>query len=149
MFLGLRLPNHIHGIVIISGKELQCEDTRDKTPCKDVHRQKEGGQELNVHTSKARGPNAMSALSPHRGTLSVIIRTFKAAVTTECRDRGFVQFAWLPRFYEHIIRDGEDLDRIREYILENPINWRNDDSFPGNIRMDKGHREKGDWSALD
>ena len=92
------------------------------SPRKNVHRHEDGGQELNVHTSKARGSSAMSALSPQMGILSVIIRTFKAAVTTECRAGGFGQFAWLPRFYEHVISDGNALDRIREYVLENPMN---------------------------
>ncbi len=91
----------------------------------------------------------MSRLSPPKGTLSVIVRTFKAAVTTICRQKGITESKWLPRFYEHIIRDGEDLDRIREYILDNPANWTGDENFPGNIKMDPLHRGNRDWSALD
>jgi len=91
----------------------------------------------------------MSSISPCRGTLSVIIRTYKAAVTTLCRESGHGEFKWHPRFYDHIIRDGKDLDRIRKYILDNPANWANDEHFPGNIRMDKIHSDGENWSALD
>jgi hypothetical protein len=62
--------------------------------------------------------------------LSIVIRTYKAAVTTECRDKGYSEFCWQSRFYDHIIRDGKDLDRIRDYIIENPIKWYLDENNP-------------------
>ena len=34
---------------------------------------------------------------------------------------------WQRNFYEHVVRDEEDLERIREYILNNPINWDTDE----------------------
>ena len=36
---------------------------------------------------------------------------------------------WQRNYYEHIIRDEEDLNRIREYILNNPVNWINDEEY--------------------
>jgi len=30
---------------------------------------------------------------------------------------------WQKSFYDHIIRGGNDLQRIQEYILQNPLNW--------------------------
>jgi hypothetical protein len=56
---------------------------------------------------------------------------------------------WHRGYYEHVIRDGRDLDRIRKYILENPLNWNSDDEHPRNIRMDCVHNSAEDWSALD
>jgi len=35
----------------------------------------------------------------------------------------FERRLWQPRFHDHIIRDGEDLDRHRRYIHENPLRW--------------------------
>jgi REP element-mobilizing transposase RayT len=35
-------------------------------------------------------------------------------------------FAWQPRFHDHIIRDEESFDRIRQYIANNPLNWKED-----------------------
>ncbi len=34
---------------------------------------------------------------------------------------------WQRDFYEHIIRDEADLNRIREYILHNPARWSEDE----------------------
>jgi REP element-mobilizing transposase RayT len=106
------IPNHFHGIVVITG--------RDLIKCRDVHGSTALTMRLNVPTR----------LSPQRGTLSVIIRTCKAAVTTECCKNGFPDFQWQSRFYDHIILDGKDLDRIREYIANNPINWYLDERNP-------------------
>jgi REP element-mobilizing transposase RayT len=30
---------------------------------------------------------------------------------------------WQRNYYEHIIRDEESLNRIRQYILDNPARW--------------------------
>ena len=107
--LGLRLPNHVHGIVII--EESLVRTRHAVSPRKDVSVvSSRKDVQLNVHTKLDPSGNVqarkaadnMSAISPQRGSLSVIVRTFKAAVTTECRRQGFEKFEWLPRFYEHI-----------------------------------------------
>ncbi len=38
---------------------------------------------------------------------------------------------WQRNYYEHIIRDEDDLNRIREYIISNPMNWEKDELFNG------------------
>ena len=37
---------------------------------------------------------------------------------------------WQRNYYEHLIRDEYELNRIREYIIENPQKWDNDDENP-------------------
>jgi len=39
----------------------------------------------------------------------------------------FVGRLWQRNDYEHIIRDARELERIREYILNNPANWATDE----------------------
>jgi REP element-mobilizing transposase RayT len=34
---------------------------------------------------------------------------------------------WHRNYYEHIIRDDEDLERVRWYIAENPGRWLDED----------------------
>ena len=34
---------------------------------------------------------------------------------------------WQLRFYDHVIRNDKDLNRIRDYIKSNPLNWNNDE----------------------
>ena len=41
---------------------------------------------------------------------------------------------WHRGFYEHIVRNDADLDRIRQYIAENPIRWALDEENPARSR---------------
>ena len=67
----------------------------------------------------------MADISPKPGSLSVIVRSYKSAVTKHAHRLGF-QFAWQPRFHDHIIRNQDEFERIRQYIINNPKNWNND-----------------------
>ncbi len=60
------------------------------------------------------------------GTIGAIVRGFKIGVTKLCRQNTNVNNVWQRNYYEHIIRDEHDLDRIRIYIHNNPFNWIND-----------------------
>ncbi|MEL6232751.1 MAG: transposase, partial [Cyanobacteria bacterium J06627_3] len=68
----------------------------------------------------------MSAISPKRGSLGAIVRSYKSSVTRHCRQNGYSHFAWQPRFYEHIIRADGSIEYIRRYIVNNPRNWQRD-----------------------
>lgn len=46
---------------------------------------------------------------------------------------------WQRNYYEHIIRDDEDFNRIREYIINNPLQWAEDENNPVNIKCDITH----------
>lgn len=74
-----------------------------------------------------------SNLSPGKGTLSVIIRSYKAAVTQRCNKSGYSHFRWQRNYYERIIRDKKELNGIRNYIRLNPPNWFSDEENPKNI----------------
>jgi hypothetical protein len=37
---------------------------------------------------------------------------------------------WQRNYYEHIIRDDESLNRIRQYIIDNPVRWALDHENP-------------------
>jgi hypothetical protein len=39
---------------------------------------------------------------------------------------------WQRNYYDHIIRDDIELDRVREYIVNNPVNWETDEEYKGN-----------------
>ena len=38
-------------------------------------------------------------------------------------------FAWQRSYYEHIIRDEQSFQRISDYIINNPIKWKEDKFF--------------------
>jgi REP element-mobilizing transposase RayT len=37
---------------------------------------------------------------------------------------------WQRNYFEHVIRNGEDLERVRIYIQENPFRWEDDGENP-------------------
>jgi putative transposase len=63
-------------------------------------------------------------------SIGSIIRSYKASVTRYCRQNGFQKFRWQRNYFEHIIRNEEDLFRIREYIQNNPLQWELDEENP-------------------
>lgn len=57
-------------------------------------------------------------------SISTIIQQLKGKVTKEL---GYS--IWQKLFYEHIIRNEEEYFKIKNYILNNPINWSMDEYF--------------------
>lgn len=55
--------------------------------------------------------------------LSTIIRWYKGRVTFESR-KTHADFAWQSRFYDHIIRNDNEHQRITDYIINNPVKWQ-------------------------
>ena len=67
----------------------------------------------------------------YRNHLSRIIRCFKGRTTYEIHHTlQFPDFAWQPRYYEHIIRNEKSFQKIREYIQFNPLQWAVDEENP-------------------
>lgn len=62
-------------------------------------------------------------------TLGKIVRTLKA-VSTRLIRRHNPNFVWQRNYYEHIIRDEDSLNKIREYITTNPLRWKLDRENP-------------------
>jgi putative transposase len=60
--------------------------------------------------------------------LASVIRGFKAGVKTWATKNN-INFEWQPRFYDHIVRDEDDLNRIKDYIINNPIKWNEDEYY--------------------
>ncbi|MCK5492772.1 MAG: transposase [Candidatus Omnitrophica bacterium] len=55
--------------------------------------------------------------------LSVIIRSFKSAVTKLInQSNNLASFKWQKKFHDHIFCVDESLNNIREYIINNPEN---------------------------
>lgn len=53
--------------------------------------------------------------------LSDQVRSFKLASTRAAWAAGFGGKLWQRSFYDHVIRDQEDLERTIRYVLENPV----------------------------
>ena len=128
------MPDHVHGIVILGNGDL-CGPVQLNRPTANQNlRRPTAIPNPRAHIIPSPHPtqppnsmqDIMSAISPAKGTLSVIIRTYKAAVTTWARRNGHPEFAWQSLFYDHVIRSKSDIERIRNYIQLNPAKWNLD-----------------------
>ena len=101
------MPNHFHGILYLS----------------DIRR----GTARRAPTSEYFG-------RPVPGSLPTIIRAFKSATTQRINQWRRTPGArlWQRNYYEHVIRDDADLNRIRQYITDNPLHWALDREHPDN-----------------
>ena len=107
------MPNHIHAIVFID-KDNYCRCGRDVA--------------RNVSTMATANKNRdekMVEIAKHQSLLCVAMRGFKSAVTKFAND-NHIDFAWQTRFHDHIIRDRNEINRIADYIENNPATWDND-----------------------
>ncbi len=77
-----------------------------------------------------------SRIAPKRKTLGRLIGAFKTISTkrfNEMRDAAGASF-WQRNYYEHVIRNEKALNRIRQYILDNPLRWETDPENPSVVR---------------
>ena len=70
-----------------------------------------------------------------QNNLSKIVGSYKNVVTKEIHKKGNQNFAWQASFYDHVIRKDESLDKIREYIKNNPLKWELDRNNLSNLWM--------------
>ncbi len=120
------MPNHIHGIVVICGGDAVVE-TRHASSLREREHKRE---------KKYIGQYPqMSKISPQAKSLSVIIGSYKSACTKKIRQKFDIGFAWQSRFYDHVIKNEKSLDKIRNYIRNNPLKWELDKNLSENIFM--------------
>lgn len=63
----------------------------------------------------------INKFGPQSKNLASIIRGFKIGVTKSARLIN-PDFSWQPRYYDRIIRDQAEHERIANYIRDNPMN---------------------------
>jgi putative transposase len=65
-----------------------------------------------------------------RAVLWEIIRVFKAATSYQIRhSEGKPWFAWQDDYFDTVIKTEIALQRIRQYIVENPLRWTQDELY--------------------
>ena len=114
------MPNHLHVIVFI------------ERPVEAVQAERKGVPLEHLYTDHKNNAEYYRKISPKKGSLSVIIRTYKGSVKTWCNINGYGDFEWQSRFNERVIRSNTELKRRRQYIIDNPKGWDNDDNNPMN-----------------
>ncbi len=113
------MPNHLHGIIIIN----------------DYRRGEAPGRSGGIGK-----PSFLPGASPLQlqprgtipGSLGAIVQNYKSASSYKIHKLGMLpgKQIWQRNYYEHVIRDDAELNRIREYIEANPGRWEQDEENP-------------------
>ena len=111
------MPNHVHGIVEIDKPDDGRDDGRNDQY---VETQNFASLQSDQYESSTK-----NKFGPQSKNLASIIRGFKIGVTKNARLIN-PNFAWQPRYHDHIIRNDESFQKISEYIINNPLNWSSD-----------------------
>ncbi len=113
------MPNHLHGIIIIKS---------------DV------GAHCNVPLLQNKTIQTEKFGYSTKNSIPTIVKLFKSTTTKQINELHRLPGipVWQPNYYEHIIRNDAELNRIRQYIIENPLKWDIDSENPDKIIQNLG-----------
>ena len=107
------MPNHVHGIIVLTDG-----------PVGAAPRGRPDG------IGQAQGPAPTLSLPD-------VMHRFKTMTTKRYTDGvkqskwpPFAKHLWQRGYFEHVIRRTDKMNRIREYILQNPLRWKFDRENP-------------------
>ncbi|MBN1595135.1 transposase [candidate division FCPU426 bacterium] len=117
------MPNHIHGIIKIDGADPH-KNIVGAGPCA-----------CPIESKKTR-EGQPQGVAPTDLSLPDVVHRFKTMTTKKYTDGvkqhdwpSFSGRLWQRNYWEHIIRDEPELNRVREYITNNPGKWELDNLF--------------------
>jgi len=152
------MPNHMHGIIIISGDMCRggCEERLNRG--KDSQSKYGKGFEYNRKGNRGESLVGEHKVCPYSdghckvlidekgnffpagttgGSIGRILQAFKSITTHKYIEgvknsgwRAFPGKLWQRNYYDRIIRNEKELSQIREYITNNPLKWNLDKENP-------------------
>ncbi len=149
------MPNHLHAIVIIDKSNIDVVETHGRASL-----QHNGRASLQHNGRASLQHNGRASLRPDQSesnpqfyrkpqSLSSFIAGFKSVINSKIdnfidednldipkynRNNHFFQ----PNYWDHIIRDENEYNRISQYIINNPVKWKTDklNGGTGNVVME-------------
>ncbi|MBD3626682.1 transposase [Cyclobacterium sp.] len=125
------MPNHIHGILILDKPEVE-NDGRVDGPnvvgtghAPSLQSSQIPWKQMNNKTPNSPTIGQTRFQNIGKNTVSSIIGSYKSAVTKHANRLG-LENGWQSRFHDHIIRNDAAYQRISDYIINNPVNWKGD-----------------------
>ena len=136
------MPNHIHAIISIVGAPLVGAQMESPVDANTIANNSFVGAPLVDAQMDGIISRAGTSPAPTIVNLGEIIGAFKSIVTHECilavRREDLPRFAgkiWQRNYYEHIVCNVEECERIGEYIWANPMQWAEDPENPASKQM--------------
>lgn len=132
--LWIVMPDHIHMVVIIDETKTSHEKRVIDNGVETFHETSQYSNQLMTQYSNKimttetfqetslQGGNRMLHATQMQSWLSVVIRQFKQSVTRFARTTQ-PDFAWQERYYDRIIRNQCEMNRIAKYIEDNVAKW--------------------------
>ncbi len=105
------MPNHFHGIILII-------------------------DDVFVGATRRVAPTVKST-TLKSNTLGSIIGQIKSIVTKNIHKMGLKHFHWQRNYYEHVIRNEDKLNKIRQYIQNKPLSWHLDRENPERVGINR------------
>lgn len=131
------MPNHFHGIVIINENNRVQRFCGVNRPCR-VNRpvdptimNAENGSHYRPVDPTFDEYEFNEKPGPRPKSLASLLAGFKSSVTVRVNDLRHTPGAkiWQRNYYERIIRNKMEYQQKTEYILKNPLNWKEDNFF--------------------
>lgn len=149
------MPNHVHGIVVIRERLVRVDgvlavgadhDRPDTMPDHDTMQWPDAMPDETTANTPTAQPRAdrdrplrpptdppaptprIMPIVPH-GSLGRIVRAYKSAVTRMAYRDGLVPQGtpiWQRNYWDRVIRDDAEHERIAQYIRDNTANWKGD-----------------------
>ncbi len=125
------MPNHIHFIVWIVGAHAMRPPTGITIGKRPSQHFTQSPLEQ-VRSEQVRPEGVWHTPLRRPRSLSSFVGLFKSATTSRFRKtaNGDGQNLWQRNYFERVIRSEGELMRVREYILENPLQWELDTENP-------------------
>jgi len=128
------MPNHLHGILIITDNDdlyhhhnrnrNRDRNRRDTLQRVSTESESESESESGMGMEPGMGMGTIEQFGkPTHNSIPTIVRLFKSTVTKQINQiRQTLGIpVWQRNYYEHIIRNDDELNKIREYIINNPL----------------------------
>jgi REP element-mobilizing transposase RayT len=123
------MPNHVHFIIWITNLTVG----PSLAGIRNVNKMDEGKPRL-YKIPKPQKINLAPALGDVVGAFkSLVFKVYLDWIETNDPSRRAI--FWQGNYYEHIIRNERELNAIRKYIMDNPVNWETDRDNIKNLRQ--------------
>ncbi len=121
------MPNHLHGIVLI-----RANNDRSSLPNDGRGGLPNDGRGGLPNDGRGGSRTAPTAKAKPLGRIIGAFKTVSSKYINKCRGTPG-ESIWQRNYYEHIVRNESELNRIREYIAGNPRQWEWDRENPTNV----------------
>ena len=124
------IPNHIHGIMMINNNAVINGNVQTGLSPVCTGPVCAENTKPGVETGLRPVSKGMNKNNKFHGIPEFIraLKSFSSRRINELRNAKYPEI-WQSRYYDRVIRNDDELDRIREYIIDNPANWKNDENY--------------------